>query len=176
MSGNGLTLPVVTMSEAQAYVRIETGEEEALLAGLIRTASALCEAFLGQVVIAREFTADLPATGKWERLGPGPVQSVTLVETVDAAGLAMPVPSTGYAIDIDAAGDGWVRVVGADASRVRVTGSAGMALHENGVPEPIRQGVLRLVAHLFAARDGDGGEPPAAVTALWRPYRRMRLA
>ena len=176
MSGNGLTLPVVTMSEAQAYVRIETGEEEALLAGLIRTASALCEAFLGQVVIAREFTADLPATGKWERLGPGPVQSVTLVETVDAAGLAMPVPSTGYAIDIAAAGDGWVRVVGADASRVRVTGSAGMALHENGVPEPIRQGVLRLVAHLFAARDGDGGEPPAAVTALWRPYRRMRLA
>ena len=176
MSGNGLTLPAVTMSEAQAYVRIETGEEEALLAGLIRTASALCEAFLGQVVIARDFTADLPATGKWERLGPGPVQSVTLVETVDAAGLAMPVPSTGYAIDIDAAGDGWVRVVGADASRVRVTGSAGMALHENGVPEPIRQGVLRLVAHLFAARDGDGGEPPAAVTALWRPYRRMRLA
>ena len=176
MGGNGLTLPAVTMSEAQAYVRIETGEEEALLAGLIRTASALCEAFLGQVVIAREFTADLPATGKWERLSPGPVQSVTLVETVDAAGLAMPVPSTGYAIDIDAAGDGWVRVVGADASRVRVTGSAGMALDENGVPEPIRQGVLRLVAHLFAARDGDGGEPPAAVTALWRPYRRMRLA
>ena len=180
MSGNGLTLPVVTMSEAQAYVRIETGEEEALLAGLIRTASALCEAFLGQVAEIATLlvfvTADLPATGKWERLGPGPVQSVTLVETVDAAGLAMPVPSTGYAIDIDAAGDGWVRVVGADASRVRVTGSAGMALHENGVPEPIRQGVLRLVAHLFAARDGDGGEPPAAVTALWRPYRRMRLA
>ena len=51
-----------------------------------------------------------------------------------------------------------------------------MADDENGVPEPIRQGVLRLVAHLFTVRDGDGGEPPAAVTALWRPYRRMRLA
>lgn len=34
-----LAEPIVTMSEAQAYVRIETGEEEALLAGLIRTAS-----------------------------------------------------------------------------------------------------------------------------------------
>jgi hypothetical protein len=44
----GLALPAVTMSEAQAYVRIETGEEEALLAGLIRTATALCEGFLGQ--------------------------------------------------------------------------------------------------------------------------------
>ena len=40
--------PAVTMSEAQAYVRIETGEEEAVLAGLIRTASALCEEFLNQ--------------------------------------------------------------------------------------------------------------------------------
>jgi uncharacterized phiE125 gp8 family phage protein len=59
---------------------------------------------------------------------------------------------------------------------VRVTGTAGIATDENGVPEPIRQGVLRLVAHLFSSRDGAGGDPPAAVTALWRPYRRMRLA
>ena len=62
------------------------------------------------------------------------------------------------------------------AKRVRVGGSAGMAENENAVPEPIRQGVLRLVAHLFTARDGEGGDPPAAVTALWRPYRRLRMA
>ena len=51
-----------------------------------------------------------------------------------------------------------------------------MAADQNDVPEPIRQGVLRLVAHLFTTRDGSDGEPPAAVTALWRPYRRMKLA
>jgi hypothetical protein len=55
-----------------------------------------------------------------------------------------------------------------------VTGTAGLAVSANEVPEPIRQGILRLVAHLFTARDGTG-DPPAAVTALWRPYRRMRL-
>jgi uncharacterized phiE125 gp8 family phage protein len=59
---------------------------------------------------------------------------------------------------------------------VRASGAAGIAEDENGVPEPIRQGVLKLVAHLFAARDSEGGEPPAAVTALWRPYRRLRLS
>jgi uncharacterized phiE125 gp8 family phage protein len=69
-----------------------------------------------------------------------------------------------------------VRVISADTGRrIRVTGVAGMATEPNAVPEPIRQGVLRLVAYLFASRDGLGGEPPAAVTALWRPYRRMRL-
>jgi uncharacterized phiE125 gp8 family phage protein len=87
------------------------------------------------------------------------------------------LPSGSYAVDIDAGGDGWVRVLEAGgATRVRVSGTAGLAVDENDVPEPIRQGVLRLVAHLFTARDGDAGEPPAAVTALWRPYRRMRLA
>jgi uncharacterized phiE125 gp8 family phage protein len=166
--------PAVTMNEAQAYVRIETGEEEALLAGLIRTASALCESFVNQVVVAREFSVELPASGRWERIAVIPVRSVTSVEAVDAAGVATPLPSASYEVDIDFNGDGWVRM--SNAARVRVSGTAGIAVDENGVPEPIRQGVLRLVAHLFATRDGEGGEPPAAVTALWRPYRRMRLA
>jgi uncharacterized phiE125 gp8 family phage protein len=172
----GLALPIVSMSEAQAYLRIETGEEEALLAGLIRSASALCEAFVDQVVIARDFELELPASGGWERLTVTPVRSITEVDGVDSTGVAAALASGSYAIDIDSAGDGWVRVNQADGClRVRVAGSAGMADDQNGVPEPLRQGVLRLVAHLFTARDGDGGEPPAAVTALWRPYRRMRI-
>ena len=172
-----LAQPIVTMSEAQAYVRIETGEEEALLAGLIRTASGLCEAFINQVVIARDFEIDLPASGAWERLPITPVRAISDAAAVDGSGTATPLASGSYAIDIDFAGDGWVRLTQpASGSRVRVSGRAGMADEENGVPEPIRQGVLRLVAHLFTSRDDDGGEPPAAVTALWRPYRRMRLS
>ncbi|MEG3172908.1 head-tail connector protein [Sphingomonas sp. ZB1N12] len=42
------------------------------------------------------------------------------------------------------------------------------------VPAPIAQGVAMLVAHLFDHRESDVA-PPAAVAALWRPYRRMRL-
>lgn len=173
----GLAEPIVTMSEAQAYVRIETGEEEALLAGLIRTASGLCEAFINQVVIARPFQCELPASGAWERLPITPVRSITDAAAIDASGVAVPLPSDGFTLDIDFAGDGWVRVKQSVAvSRIRASGMAGIAASENNVPEPIRQGVLRLVAHLFTTRDGDSGEPPAAVTALWRPFRRMRLA
>lgn len=43
------------------------------------------------------------------------------------------------------------------------------------VPPPaVVQGIIRLAAHLYAHRDDDAG-PPAAVAALWRPYRQMRL-
>lgn len=169
-----LAEPIVTMSEAQAYVRVETGEEEAILAGLIRTASALCEAFINQVVISREFALEVNASGSWERLPVTPVKSIEAVEAVDGTAV---IASGDYALDIDSSGDGWVRMSQRQGlSRVRARGIAGIAEDENGVPEPLRQGVLRLVAHLFTARDGEGGDVPAAVTALWRPYRRLRLA
>ncbi|HEY9554520.1 hypothetical protein [Allosphingosinicella sp.] len=82
-----------------------------------------------------------------------------------------------YAIDIDANGDSWVRVTQPlDAARVRVSYQAGLAADWVALPEALRQGVARLVAHLFTHHDAaDGGGPPAAVTALWRPWRRMRL-
>jgi uncharacterized phiE125 gp8 family phage protein len=176
MGAVGITKPAVTLGEAQAYVRIETGEEEAIVAGLIRTASAVCESFVNQVIIAREFSEDIPASGGWERLGATPVGSITSVARVAADGSTTAVQAADYAVDIDSSGDGWVRVGAAvPGGRLRVSGTAGIAAEQNSVPEPLRQGILRLVAHLFTSRDGNGGEPPAAVTALWRPYRRMRL-
>jgi len=164
----------VSLAEAQAFARIETGEEEALLAGLIRSASGLCEAFTGQVLMARRFEEVLPAGGAWQRLGATPVRTIETVERLAADGTAAALLPGEYEVDIDSRGDGWVKVSG--DGRVRVSGQAGLAGDANGVPEPLRQGIVRLTAHLYANRDGEGGEPPAAVTALWRPYRRMRLA
>ena len=115
--------------------------------GLIRTASGLCEAFINQVVLSRSFECDLPASGSWERLPVTPVRSITDIASVDANGLTMPLASDAYRVDIDFAGDGWVRLAQGTGGRIRVSGTAGMADGENGVPEPIRQGVLRLVAH-----------------------------
>lgn len=176
MSGNLQVPPAVTVSEAQAYLRIETGDEEAIVAGLIRTATALCEAFIGQALIARGFQEHVPAGGCWQRLTVMPVRDIGAVAAVGPDGVETALASGSFAVDIDASGFGWVRAAsGVAASLLRVSGTAGLASDANGVPEPIRQGVLRLVAHLFASRDGDGGTPPAAVTALWRPYRRMHL-
>ncbi|WP_205481030.1 head-tail connector protein [Sphingomonas arenae] len=169
----GRALPAVSVSEAQAYVRVETGEEEAILAGLIRTATELCEAFLNQVVVARSFEEELVGNGGWQQLRVAPVRSIEGVERVDAAGVHQALVPGEYSTNIDRSGEGWVRIAAGERGVVR--GTAGLASDGNEVPEPLRQGVLRLVAHLFASRDGSGGEPPAAVTALWRPYRRLRL-
>lgn len=172
MTGGAGTKPIVTLGEAQAFARAETGEEEAILAGLVRTASALCETFLGQIVIERDFAETIRASSGWQRLATVPVRSIA---SVSKDGIAL-VP-TAYSIDIDSRGYGWIRILDCSVEgTVAANGTAGIAGTHNAVPEPIRQGVLRLVAHLFASRDASGGEIPAAVTALWRPYRLARLA
>jgi uncharacterized phiE125 gp8 family phage protein len=176
MDGSDIIVPAVSLSEAQAFARVETGEEEAMLAGIVRSASALCESFIGQILIERPFEEILPASRQWQRLGKTPVRWIASVTLVATDGSVSTIPTSDYEVDIDSRGDGWVRLNDPVHGRIRVGGRAGLAVDPNGVPEPLRHGILRLVAHLFQSRDGGGGEPPAAVTALWRPYRRMRLA
>lgn len=172
MRDPGAARPIVTMAEAQAFTRIETGEEEALIAGFIRSASDLCEAFLRQIVIERPFTEYVTANAEWQRLNAVPVRSISAVSNDGTA-----LPSASYMTDIDSSGCGWIRVIDPAIKGVlEVSGTAGIASSQNNVPEAIRQGVLRLVAHLFASRDGPRGEIPAAVTAVWRPYRRVSVA
>lgn len=172
------------LAAARAYLRIETADEDAVLSEMIGAAMAMGERFTGQVLLTRTLTEIVPVRREWTRLAATPVRAVTGVEGLPAEGAAFALPVGAYAIDIDAGGDGWVRVPQPGAAgRVRVTLSAGMASEWGTLPEPIRHGILRLSAHLFDARGraaqsgndrGDGGVP-AAVTALWRPWRRMRL-
>lgn len=166
----------VSLAEAKAYLRVEHGDEDALIAGLIAAARGLCEAFTGLALIERRVVETVLASGDWRRLTATPVTAVIGVEGLPAEEPGFPLATDAYAVDIDANGDGWVRVTRpGSAGRARVTYRAGLATDWNGVAEPLRQGMLRLVAHLYAHRDGDGGAPPAAVTALWRPWRRVRL-
>lgn len=158
----------VTLAELKAYLRIATSDEDALLAALTRAAADACEAFTGRALIVRALEEMLPAATHWTRLGAAPVAAIDGV-----AGLA----AADYAVDIDAAGEGWVRLLRTiDEKRIRVAYSAGMAGDPNGLPEALRHGIVRLAAHLYAHRDaGAPAAPPAAVTALWRPWRRLRL-
>ena len=166
------------LAEAKAQLRVDGTGEDALIARLIAGAVGVCEAFVGQMLLSRGVEETLSASGAWTRLARTPVRAVT---GVTSGGVAL-APEV-YAIDIDQNGDGWVRCGGEAAhaargipARLQLTYQAGLATDWAGVPDPLRQGVLRLTGHLYAQRDEamrDGGSPPAAVAALWRPFRRM---
>ena len=164
-------------AEAKAYLRAVGGDEDALVERLIGSATALCEAFTGQWLLAREGAEEVPASGAWQRLRATPVSAILGVDGLSAGGAPSALPAEAYAVDIDTRGDGWVRVIEPGAARrAQVRFEAGMAAQWDGLPEPLRQGIVRLAAHLFTYRDdAREGAPPAAVTALWRPWRRLRL-
>lgn len=167
----------VGLAELKADARIATSDEDALLAGFARASADLCESFTGSLLIARPVSEIVPASTAWTRLGAAPVRSIEAVAALGAHGVEAVLPADGYAVDIDAAGDGWVRLLATRPERrLKVRYVAGLANDPNGIPEALRQGIARLALHSFARRDATEPEaPPVAITALWRPWRRVRL-
>ena len=174
---DGLVPLAAALTEARTTLRLDGGGDDAVLAGVLRSATALCEAFTGVALVSREVSEILPVRSDWQRLGRTPVLAITGVDGVPAEGSLFPLPVSAYAVDIDAAGDGWIRVSAPGAAgRVRVRYTAGLAAEPGRVPEPLRHGIIQLAGHLLRERDRDRGlEPPASVVALWRPWRRLRL-
>ena len=159
---------------AKAQLRLAGDSEDDLIEGYAASALALCEAFTGRALIARAWQAVLPAGSGWQALDMAGVTAITAVEGLSADGDTIALAPEAYAVDLDAEGLGWIRVIAPGAAgRVRVSCSAGLAEDWAGLPAPIAQGVVLLIGHLFEAKDG--ASPPAAVSALWRPWRRVRL-
>ena len=171
----------VPLAEMKAFLRIGTSDEDALLAGLARAAAetvrGLYRPGADRRGRSRRCCRRRPA---WTRLGAAPVRAIDGVAALDADG------------DASAAAGGRLcdrhrrrrRRLGAACRRrrrveagPRISYRAGMATDPNGLPEALRHGIVRLAAHLYSAPRPapSGAGPPAAVTALWRPWRRLRL-
>jgi uncharacterized phiE125 gp8 family phage protein len=179
IEGEALVLPPEAAGAAKAYLRVERADEDGLIAGLVLAAAELCEAFIGEALLERGFTETMNASRAWQRLSRSPVRAITQIEALPDEGAAQLLPSAAYGIDIDRRGDGWVRLTSAgDVRRLRIGYRAGRAAGWAELPAALRQGMLRLTAHFYTNRAAEAprsSEPPAAVAALWRPFRRLRL-
>jgi uncharacterized phiE125 gp8 family phage protein len=135
----------------------------------------MAEDFCAQMMFARAGVEVMSVSGEWARTRACPVRAITAARSLALDGSTSALAVGAYEVDIIADGDGWVRVLqpGTDG-RIEVDLVAGIADDWASLPDPLRQGIVRLTAHLFAEREGSG-PPPAIVTALWRPWRRMRL-
>lgn len=169
-----VTLGAVDRAAAVAAVKVQLrigmADDDMLIAAYAESALGLAEQFTGRATIVREMVAQVTPGAAWQALPAVPVRAVTGASAGDPAAA---LPAGAYAIDIDAQGRGWVRVPAAQGA-VSVTFSAGLAADWAGLPAALRLGVVLLAAHLFDDRGGRA-VPPAAVAALWRPYRDLRL-
>ncbi len=172
LSAEAMVLPQAAADEVKAYLRMFTTDENGEVRACLAAAAELCERFTGQALLVRTHEERLASSGGWMRLSAGPVTAIGGVQALGPDGSAVAVPVDAYAIDIDADGQGWVRT---GAGRVRVSYQAGLTTGWSGLPEALRHGIVRLAAHLFMERGEMRTAPPAAVSALWRPWRQMRI-
>jgi uncharacterized phiE125 gp8 family phage protein len=167
---NAAAIPAAALAGAVAaareQMRVPEGAEASLLARVAASAMLLGEGYTGCLFVRRAVEEVLPVGG-WQALDALPVAAIAAVR--DEGGVALAADA--YSVDIDGEGRGWVRVT-APLSRVRVSATAGLAETWDALPAPLAQGVAVLAAHLF---ERGPTQPPAAVGALWRPWRRMRL-
>ena len=163
------------VAAAAAYLRLADGEVDDVLTRVTASALALGEAYLGTAIVARSFEDVIQVGAGWRLLDARPVTAITGVTALPVGAAPYVLPIDGYAIDIDDDADGWVRIAATPGvERVAVAYVAGLAVAWDEVPPAVAQGVATLAAHLFEARASDA-QPPAAVAALWRPFRRMRI-
>lgn len=169
------------LAELKQWLGISRNNEDALLSGLIAAALELCEAFTGQAPLQQTIEEHLPLRSGVQPLSARPVHEIIGADVVAQDGARTPLGALAYAADITACGAASFRLIQPLEGRtVAVRLVTGIAPDWGSLPPALRQGILRLAAHYYRDRDSDGqrspAPPPLSVTALWRPWRLMRLA
>ncbi|MFM5929294.1 MAG: hypothetical protein ACKOPQ_00115 [Novosphingobium sp.] len=166
------------LAELKEWLGITTAGEDATLSGLLAGALESCEAFTGIVPIECDCEEVFPVTSDWMPIAARPVHAITGVEAIPVSGPRSELPASAYGIEFAGDGAGLVRITDpGPASRIAVRFAAGLANGWSTLPEGLRQGIIRLAAHHYRQRESDNADahPPAAVAALWRPWRQLRL-
>lgn len=167
------------LSELKDWLGITTATEDESLTALLCTAIACCEAYTGVMPLLCRCEEVLAASDGWQRLSASPVQAITGLWRLDGNGGRIALPVSTYIFDLDADGGGRVRLTApVDASRLVVRFDAGLSAGWSTLPEALHHGILRLAAEHYRQRDAAdlAALPSATVAALWRPWRRLRLA
>lgn len=165
----------ISLAELHSYLKLEDDADAARLASLVRTAREACELFLGIALIERQVRLRTTLSGPRFYLSGGPVRRLDALShfigadesVLDPASYPLCKGPVRVYLDLSSVPVG--RVIQADYT-------LGLGPDWNAVPEAIRQGIMRLAAHQYEHRSNPAvAALPNAVTALWQPYRMVRI-
>ncbi|HEY1630633.1 MAG TPA: head-tail connector protein [Rhizomicrobium sp.] len=173
-------LEPVTLDEAKAHLKLDTTDDDAMLARLIGAARARAEWHTGRAFITQSWVLWLDLWCAPIDMPLPPLICVGAVTTYGTNDTASALDPSQYQVD---APGGRVALkpgvaLPADLRRlnaVSIAFTAGYGDAADDVPALIRQAVLDIAADLYAHR-GDGGEAlPIEALALLAPYRILKL-
>ncbi len=178
------TVEPVTVEELKTFARIDSTDEDALLANFIITARAATEKYLGRALIYKTIKAvmDYWPCNKIELPLP-PLSSITSVQIRDENDTLTTYDSSNYYVVKDSIPGSIVIKYGNDLPEnysLREVGAfiityvAGYGDSPDDVPEPIRQAVLQWATNIYETR-AVGDDPPPETKMLLDLFRVERL-
>lgn len=187
MTSSPLIEPV-SLSEAKAFLRIDSNAEDLLVSTLILTSRLHIEAALGLALMTQAWTLTID---KWPSrdtvlLPLRPVSQIALLRLLNVGGQSTTLDPASYRLDATIGAAKIVSVSGAwpaplmKKGGIEITFWAGFGDETSDIPEPIRHALRLLIAHWYENREPlRVGAPeaaiPAEVSALLTPYRAVRL-
>lgn len=177
---------VLTLAQVKTHLKVETGEEDGLIEGLIRTAREHLENCAGLSLLEQGFRLFLD---DWPKacailIRRHPVKSVDAVAIYDEDGLPHEVDLS--AVRVELARRPARLIVSAIRAPMRITNgievdfTAGFGESGADVPDVLKRAMLVHIAAMYETRGSIGpGEQPAVVPAgyerLIAPYRRRAI-
>lgn len=175
-----LTLPPatepVTLQQAKTWLKVETDDEDTLIASLIPAARARAEWHTGRAFITQGWTLWLDSASAGIEIPLPPLRAVTSVTLYRADGGEDVLDTGDYSVDVP----GSRLVFRAAPANLRAVGGIAVAFTcgyggAAEVPAPIVSAILLLLAALYEHRGDDAAPSPDSALALLAPYRGVRL-
>ena len=177
----------LTIGEANAHLRLDTADDEAMVYSLLTTARLKVEQDTGRALVSQtwDFYWDDVPHGASFLLPKAPLQSITSITSYNDAGTGAVLNSTNYVVDaVSEPGRVLLSATGAWPSDVRdynafvVRAVCGYGA-ASAVPRPLVQAMLLLMGSLYEHREqvlitqfaGQFIEVPFGYTQLITPYR-----
>ena len=176
----------ITLAEAKAHLRLDTTDEDVLLAALIRAAREYLEAQTGLCLIVRPlrlYLDDWPAA-RVIQIARGPVQAIEMVTVYDASGTPVDVDASGYVLDGTARPARLLLPERPATERalngIEIDFTAGFGESGADVPDTLKRALLLHVATMFELRgvlalNEQPGAVPAGYDRLVAPFCMRRL-
>jgi uncharacterized phiE125 gp8 family phage protein len=182
---NGPAVEPLSLAEAKRFLRIDHGDDDALVQSLIKAARQRIEARTGRALIAQDWriVTDAWPSGGRLALPVLPARAVAAVRVIDWLGAAQAFSPPVYNLVagteppvLDASA---LPQPGKARDGIEIDVAAGYGPSAADVPEPLRQAMRLMIAHAYAATGPDGRKPagpePSEIRDLLAPYRIGRI-
>jgi len=178
----------LVLADAKSYLRVDITDDDTFIAGLITAARAYGEehtrrsfitqtwkmAYDGCMLLSPYWRLPLTLRAPFiVRLPRGPVNSIASVTAYAQDGSSAVIDPGTYTMD--AAQDALIYYAPFVAQRVEIIYVAGYGAAGTNVPKPICEGMLAHIGAMYDQRGDASLELPLQSTALYAPYRDMRL-